>query len=44
MVGHRAPRAIQRPAGRTGDAFFLDPSGNALKFKVFGSDAALFAT
>ena len=30
--------------GEQATLFFLDPSGNALEFKAFGSDAALFAT
>ncbi len=29
--------------GEQATLFFLDPSGNALEFKAFGSDAALFA-
>jgi extradiol dioxygenase family protein len=31
-------------AGEQATLFFLDPSGNALEFKAFGDDAALFAT
>jgi extradiol dioxygenase family protein len=30
--------------GEQATLFFLDPSGNALEFKAFGDDAALFAT
>jgi len=30
--------------GEQATLFFLDSSGNALEFKAFGSDAALFAT
>ena len=30
--------------GEQATLFFMDPSGNALEFKAFGSDAALFAT
>ncbi len=30
-------------AGEQATMFFLDPSGNALEFKAFGDDAALFA-
>jgi extradiol dioxygenase family protein len=30
--------------GEQATLFLLDPSGNALEFKAFGSDAALFAT
>jgi extradiol dioxygenase family protein len=32
------------PPGEQATLFFLDPSGDALEFKAFGSDAALFAT
>jgi extradiol dioxygenase family protein len=30
--------------GEQATLFFLDPSGNALEFKAFGDDAALFAS
>ncbi len=30
-------------AGEQATMFFTDPSGNALEFKAFGNDAAIFA-
>ena len=35
---------FQGQPGEQATMFFLDPSGNALEFKAFGDDAAIFAT
>jgi uncharacterized protein len=35
---------LKGQSGEQATLFLLDPSGNALQFRAFGTDAALFAT